>query len=169
MLRRKVLLTIWNFKTGVTRKQSTPNFSKNKHFLPPDTHPIFGLNNHLVNLLRKRYSIRLRTKINTVLDQNLVNSVYFNLSGFINSVIQSKPKGMVLSWVCYKVTYNAYILLRLRANTFKVRKHEYFGQLEGLPIGENLKGVEQNGAVGRQKIKQLADTFSSIMYKLNEF
>ena len=25
-------------KTGVTRKQSTPNFPKNKHFLPPDTH-----------------------------------------------------------------------------------------------------------------------------------
>ena len=99
----------------------------------------------------------------------MVNSVYFNLSGFINSVIQSKTKGMVLSWVCYKVTYNAHILLRLRANTFKVRKHEYFGQLEGLPIGENLKGVEQNGAVGRQKIKQLADTFSSIMYTLNEF
>ena len=23
---------------GVTRKQSTPNFPKNEHFLPPDTH-----------------------------------------------------------------------------------------------------------------------------------
>ena len=27
-----------NLKTGVSRKQSTPNFPKNKHFLPPDTH-----------------------------------------------------------------------------------------------------------------------------------
>ena len=26
-----------NLKTGVSRKQSTPNFPKNKHFLPPDT------------------------------------------------------------------------------------------------------------------------------------
>ena len=25
-------------KTGVSRKQSTPNFLKNEHFLPPDTH-----------------------------------------------------------------------------------------------------------------------------------
>ena len=25
-------------KTGVTRKQSTPNFPKKEHFLPPDTH-----------------------------------------------------------------------------------------------------------------------------------
>ena len=27
-----------NLKTGVSRKQSTPNFPKNEHFLPPDTH-----------------------------------------------------------------------------------------------------------------------------------
>ena len=27
-----------NLKTGVSRKQSTPNFSKNEHFLPPDTY-----------------------------------------------------------------------------------------------------------------------------------
>ena len=27
-----------NLKTGVARKQSTPNFPKNEHFLPPDTH-----------------------------------------------------------------------------------------------------------------------------------
>ena len=27
-----------NLKTEVTRKQSTPIFLKNKHFLPPDTH-----------------------------------------------------------------------------------------------------------------------------------
>ena len=27
-----------NLKSGVTRKQSTPNFPKNKHFLPTDTH-----------------------------------------------------------------------------------------------------------------------------------
>ena len=27
-----------NLKKGVSRKQSTPNFPKNKHFLPPDTH-----------------------------------------------------------------------------------------------------------------------------------
>ena len=27
-----------NLKTGVTRKQSTPNFPKNEHFLPLDTH-----------------------------------------------------------------------------------------------------------------------------------
>ena len=27
-----------NLKTGVSRKQSTPNFPKNKHFLPPDTY-----------------------------------------------------------------------------------------------------------------------------------
>ena len=27
-----------NLKAGVTRKQSTPNFSKNGHFLPLDTH-----------------------------------------------------------------------------------------------------------------------------------
>ena len=27
-----------NLKTGVTRKQSTTNFQKNKHFLPSDTH-----------------------------------------------------------------------------------------------------------------------------------
>ena len=27
-----------NLKTGVSRKQSTPNFPKSKHFLPPDTH-----------------------------------------------------------------------------------------------------------------------------------
>ena len=27
-----------NIKTGVTRKQSIPNFPKNKHFLSPDTH-----------------------------------------------------------------------------------------------------------------------------------
>ena len=26
-----------NLKTGVSRKQITPNFPKNKHFLPPDT------------------------------------------------------------------------------------------------------------------------------------
>ena len=25
-----------NFKTGVTRKQSTPNFPKNEHFLPQE-------------------------------------------------------------------------------------------------------------------------------------
>ena len=25
-------------KTGITKKQSTPNFPKNKQFLPPDTH-----------------------------------------------------------------------------------------------------------------------------------
>ena len=27
-----------NLKTSVSRKQSTPNFPKNEHFLPPDTH-----------------------------------------------------------------------------------------------------------------------------------
>ena len=27
-----------NLKTGVLRKQNTPNFPKNKHFLPPDTY-----------------------------------------------------------------------------------------------------------------------------------
>ena len=27
-----------NLKTEVTRKQSTPNFPENAHFLPPDTH-----------------------------------------------------------------------------------------------------------------------------------
>ena len=27
-----------NLKTGVSKKQSTPKFPKNKHFLPPDTH-----------------------------------------------------------------------------------------------------------------------------------
>ena len=27
-----------NLKTGVSRKQSMPNFPKNEHFLPPDTH-----------------------------------------------------------------------------------------------------------------------------------
>ena len=27
-----------NLKTEVSRKQNTPNFPKNKHFLPPDTH-----------------------------------------------------------------------------------------------------------------------------------
>ena len=27
-----------NLKTGVSRKESTPNFLKNEHFLPPDTH-----------------------------------------------------------------------------------------------------------------------------------
>ena len=27
-----------NLKTGVSRKQSTPNFPKNEHFLPPDAH-----------------------------------------------------------------------------------------------------------------------------------
>ena len=27
-----------NLKTGVSRKQSTPNFPKNEHFLRPDTH-----------------------------------------------------------------------------------------------------------------------------------
>ena len=27
-----------NLKTGVSRKQSTPKFLKNKHFLPPDKH-----------------------------------------------------------------------------------------------------------------------------------
>ena len=29
-----------NLKTEVTRKQSTPNFPKNKHFLPPDTYTV---------------------------------------------------------------------------------------------------------------------------------
>ena len=33
VIRQKV-----NLKTGVSRKQSTPNFPKNEHFLPPDTH-----------------------------------------------------------------------------------------------------------------------------------
>ena len=27
-----------NFRKGVTRKQSTPNFTKNEHILPPHTH-----------------------------------------------------------------------------------------------------------------------------------
>ena len=27
-----------NLKTGVSRKQSMPNFPKNEHLLPPDTH-----------------------------------------------------------------------------------------------------------------------------------
>ena len=27
-----------NLKAGIIRKQSSPNFPKNKHFLPPDTH-----------------------------------------------------------------------------------------------------------------------------------
>ena len=27
-----------NLKTDISRKQSTPNFPKNEHFLPPDTH-----------------------------------------------------------------------------------------------------------------------------------
>ena len=27
-----------NFKMGVSRKQSTPNFLKNDYFLPPDMH-----------------------------------------------------------------------------------------------------------------------------------
>ena len=27
-----------NLKTGVSGKQNTPNFPKNQHFLPPDTH-----------------------------------------------------------------------------------------------------------------------------------
>ena len=27
-----------NLKTGVSRKKSTPNFPKDEHFLPPDTH-----------------------------------------------------------------------------------------------------------------------------------
>ena len=27
-----------NLKTEITRKQGTPNFLKNEHFLPPDTH-----------------------------------------------------------------------------------------------------------------------------------
>ena len=28
-----------NLKTGVSRKEGTPNFAKNEHFLPSDTHP----------------------------------------------------------------------------------------------------------------------------------
>ena len=32
-----------NLKTGVSRKQSMPNFPKNKHFLPPDTHTHFEI------------------------------------------------------------------------------------------------------------------------------
>ena len=28
-----------NLKTGVSRKQGTPNLPKNQHFLPPDTYP----------------------------------------------------------------------------------------------------------------------------------
>ena len=28
-----------NLKTGVSRKPSSPNFPKNEHSLPPDTHP----------------------------------------------------------------------------------------------------------------------------------
>ena len=31
-------LNLSNLKTGVSRKQSTPNFPKNENFLPPDTH-----------------------------------------------------------------------------------------------------------------------------------
>ena len=27
-----------NLKTGISRKQSTPNFPKNEHFVTPDTH-----------------------------------------------------------------------------------------------------------------------------------
>ena len=33
-----VIRQMANLKTGVTQKESTPNFSKNKHFLPPDAH-----------------------------------------------------------------------------------------------------------------------------------
>ena len=31
-----------NLKTGVSRKQSTPKFRKNKHFLPPNKHTVTG-------------------------------------------------------------------------------------------------------------------------------
>ena len=32
------LISSGNLKTGVSRKQSTPKFPKNKHFLPPEMH-----------------------------------------------------------------------------------------------------------------------------------
>ena len=32
-----VIIKRANLKTGVSRKQSTPSFPKNEHFLPPDT------------------------------------------------------------------------------------------------------------------------------------
>ena len=34
---------------GVSRKQSTPNFPKNEHFLPPDTHTYVDENMDIFN------------------------------------------------------------------------------------------------------------------------
>ena len=43
-----------NLKTGVTRKQSTPNFPKNEHFLLSDTHTRFEIRPFVLSPTVKR-------------------------------------------------------------------------------------------------------------------
>ena len=57
-----------NLKRSVSRKQSTPNFSKNEHFLPPDTHSIPPMR-LLYPLIRTLYPRRnkLRARLSSIL------------------------------------------------------------------------------------------------------
>ena len=46
-----------NLKRRVTRKQSTPNFLKNEHFLPPEC--VMSVFDHFVGLARKGLNLTL--------------------------------------------------------------------------------------------------------------
>ena len=59
-----------NLRTGVSRKQSKPNFPKNKHFSPPDTHMY-------VSGSKKCSFSTDELKINEILrTQNCINILY---------------------------------------------------------------------------------------------
>ena len=69
-----------NLKTGVSRKQSTPKFPKNKHFLPPDTHtfliPLSFLNISL------NFSLQLSSLCSDILQSGAIVSCCHQLENY---------------------------------------------------------------------------------------
>ena len=57
-----------NLKAGVSQKQNTPSFPKNKYFLPPDTHSFYIITDELFHTgLKRQMNHFLIEKITTYL------------------------------------------------------------------------------------------------------
>ena len=69
-----------NLKTKETRKLSTPNFPKNEHFLPPDTHVFFcKKTNGAINYFVKKLVCVSGSKKCTLFEKSCVLCFFVNL------------------------------------------------------------------------------------------
>ena len=81
-------------KTGVSRKQSTPNFPKNEHFLPPDTHGVRYV--HFQKIWRAFFSWKTQFEIRPfclITDKvSSINLAFRNLKKQVNYPV------IILTW-----------------------------------------------------------------------